>query len=72
MNGVKANARPRLENTRLREPSVLKLPHSRPVQVMFLTASNENLSPQPRHPEAKCAEPARTRAIISRVPLLLP
>ena len=56
MNGVKANAGPRMENTRLREPSVLKLPHSRPVQVMFLTATNENLSPQPRHPEAEYAE----------------
>jgi hypothetical protein len=44
MNGVKANAGPRMENTRLREPSVLKLPHSRPVQVMFLTATNQNLS----------------------------
>jgi hypothetical protein len=51
MNGVKANARPRMENTRLREPSVLQLPHSRPVQVMFLAATNENLSPQPRHPD---------------------
>jgi hypothetical protein len=67
MNGVKANAGPRMENTRLREPSYLQSPHSRPTQVMFLAATNQSLSPQPSHPEAEYAEAigvARYRVVV--------
>ena len=67
MNGVKANTGQRMENTRLREPSYLQLPHSRPGQVVLLAATNQSLSPQPRHPETEYAEAtgiARYRVVV--------
>jgi hypothetical protein len=45
MKGVEANSRPRMKDTRLREPSILQLVHSLPVQVMFLAATTQDLSP---------------------------
>ena len=56
MNGVKANAGPRMENTRLREPSIFQLAHSLPVQVMFLAAATQDLSPEPSHSNTECTE----------------
>ncbi len=67
MNGVKADARVRMKNTRLGEPPHLQLPHSRPVQVSPLAATDENLPPQPSNPPAEYVKTigvARYRVIV--------
>ena len=56
MDGVKANSGVRMENTRLRNPSIRQLPHSRPVQVVLLAPKDQYAPPEPSHPIAKCRQ----------------
>jgi hypothetical protein len=67
MNSVKANAGPRMEDTYLRDPSGLQLLHTRPIQIVPLAATDQNLPPQPGYPKSKHAEGirvARYRVIV--------
>ena len=67
MNSVKASAGPRMEHTYLRDPSGLQLLHTRPVQIMSLSATDETLPPQPGYPKSEHAEGirvARYRVIV--------
>src|SRR5215471_20909073 len=56
MNGVKANSRIWVENTRLWRPSISQLLHSRPRQVVLLAPTDPYGPPEPDHPMAECGE----------------
>ena len=59
MNSVKANSWVRMQHPRLRQPAVHQPHYSRPVQVMLLAATAQNLPPKPSHSIAKDAEAFR-------------
>ena len=56
-----------MEDARHWDPSVRQSTHSRPIQVAPLTATDQNLPPQPGHPKAEYAEAigiARYRVVV--------
>jgi hypothetical protein len=56
MSSAKANWGIWMENTRLWNPSISQLLHSRPSQVVLLTPTDQHGSPEPDNPIAKCGE----------------
>jgi hypothetical protein len=56
MDRVKTDSGIRMENTRLRYPSVSQLPYFRPVQGPALASREQDASPEPNYPIAKSTQ----------------